>query len=543
MGPNSTTMRAPSSNPTVDVRPPSLALSGVALRASALILGLIAFERGAAAQDKPTLSGSWTASGMSERWAIGDWGDACGPKPAGKGAGGGSITINDSGSDLSFSGGGYPSTRGCFEMGGGIGLVSHSGGARFWRSVCSTSANDPRKARIVTTLQATDTTISFDETGEYQFILKEQNCTASVRRNRTYTLVKRAGEETAPSATASAAPVVSAAPSATTAVATTTAASGSCASPGEPSKLEVRPAKKAMRPGESFSFRATVLDDASCVVSIAPQWSVREGTTGVSVSPQGVVTVAEGTADGEVPINVGVKGKTLSVIVEVVSADRYASLLASSGLNASGESNEAATTVIATGGLGGGATEAQTAAQTRRRIFFGVAGSGAVALGALGLFLWRRNKRQAPEVLETVELVPVEPTTTVVQKKRVVARPKAGPPSVAQPPMPVAPAEIPAGTDFGCSRCGWRTSAGPGFCPNDGTPLLAVVPLASGPAPARAPADSSGGAPVSIAGGAMSFPMSATMAKKICPVCGTTYGAEHVVCASDGASLVPLNVR
>ena len=37
------------------------------------------------AQDQPTLSGTWSATAMSEKWSTAEWGDACGPKPSGGG--------------------------------------------------------------------------------------------------------------------------------------------------------------------------------------------------------------------------------------------------------------------------------------------------------------------------------------------------------------------------------------------------------------------------------------------------------------------------
>jgi hypothetical protein len=57
------------------------------------LLVLVFVPRATRAQDKPTLSGSWTASALTERWTVSDWGEACGSRPASQGAGGGAVQI------------------------------------------------------------------------------------------------------------------------------------------------------------------------------------------------------------------------------------------------------------------------------------------------------------------------------------------------------------------------------------------------------------------------------------------------------------------
>ena len=52
------------------------------------------------------LDGTWHASALVERWSIGDWGEACGPRPAPQGAPGGVVTVKDSGGELTISGAG-----------------------------------------------------------------------------------------------------------------------------------------------------------------------------------------------------------------------------------------------------------------------------------------------------------------------------------------------------------------------------------------------------------------------------------------------------
>ncbi len=405
-------------------------------------LSMSTFAATASADERPTLSGAWTASALTERWNIGDWGDACGPRPAPRGAGGGAVQISESGGELVFSGGGYPRTNGCFEMGGPISVTSHSASPRFWRTRCGTPASDARKATIVTTISATDSSIGFDETGEYQFVLGAQNCTASVRRSRTYTLVKRLGDDPPPApATTSAAP----APAPTTPPAPTKEPS-SCDAPGEPARIEVRPSRKILKPGESFPLRAVVLDAAGCRVSSLPSWSAQAASGKLTVSPAGVVTIEVDAPEGEVTVSAGLQGRAAKVTIEIVSPSRYDKLLSSGTLSA-GESEEAAVAVVATAGMGAAAGTASDGSGKRKLIFAGVLGGVVLALGALGVVLLRR---QRPEVEEVEELVQGAAKQTVVKKKRLVQK---------------------AAPQRRCPSCGATFEGQKVYCPNDGARL------------------------------------------------------------------------
>src|SRR5690606_23323117 len=110
-----------------------------------------------AAQSQPTLSGRWSASAMSVQWRIGQWGSQCGPKPGGGGSASGSVSIKQTGSELTIHGGTrtYQTTQ-CWEQFPGLSPRSHSGGKRGWRTTCKTAASDPRQATVITTLSATD---------------------------------------------------------------------------------------------------------------------------------------------------------------------------------------------------------------------------------------------------------------------------------------------------------------------------------------------------------------------------------------------------
>ncbi|MRG94018.1 hypothetical protein [Polyangium spumosum] len=190
-----------------------------------------AFAASTSAEGKPTLSGSWSASPVSESFSFGNWVDACGPKPRGQGGGGGSVQIREQGGELSIVGAGRAwSTAECWEQAPGLGRVSHSqsGGGRFWRTRCSLS-NEKQRITVTTTVSATDSSITMQETSEHQVTAEGVTCTATASRSRSFGLVKREGEEAAPSASASAS--ASAAPSSPPADA---AASGAPSAPPAP---------------------------------------------------------------------------------------------------------------------------------------------------------------------------------------------------------------------------------------------------------------------------------------------------------------------
>src|SRR5262245_28743470 len=167
---------------------------GVALSFAAIALLEVRASNVAHAADDAPLSGQWSATAMTATWKIGDWGPACGPEPSGTGAPAGTASVVEQGSELVIIGPGRTcSTKECWEQYPGLRLTSHSAGVKNWRNTCRTAPGDPRQAQLVTTVTASSTQIAFDETGQYQFVIKGQNCTASVRRTRFLRPITPAG--------------------------------------------------------------------------------------------------------------------------------------------------------------------------------------------------------------------------------------------------------------------------------------------------------------------------------------------------------------
>jgi len=346
--------------------------------------------------------------------------------------------------------------------------------------VCRTADSDPRQATVVTTLSATDDIMSFDETGQYQFVIKGQNCTASVRRTRSFHLLQRQGETPK---TQEKTPEGTQLPSGIEATSQPKTATGRCATPGPPARLEVRPARKLMRAGETFTFRASVLDQKDCPLPNRPVWAIGAGSEAASLSGNGTVTVKPDAKEAEVKLTANVKGESVEVVIEVVPQDRYEALLAQRGFNEAGESKEAAATTLASGSIGSKSVVSQ-AGSDRRITWAAVSGALALVVGVVGLFVvQRRRRRERARALSTL-------------------------------PMPEAPAP---GLSKRCPTCGRDYFGGEQFCTEDSSLLVAGSTPPGTPSTLPPPTN------------------------KICPICGTQYPVVAEFCGKDGSILVPVN--
>jgi hypothetical protein len=487
------------------------------------------------AEAPPNLSGRWSATPLTETWSIGDWGSACGPRPSAAGDHGGTATIEQTGTELTITGVGHTfSTTSCWEPLPGLVRTSHSAGARSWRTTCKSPPGDPRQSSLVTTLTANDPQLSFDETGQYQFVIKGQNCTASVRRTRSFRrLTAPLAPEPTPSTLAAATPTARTLTVEPTAVPSSRlgdlevpppqVASSACALPGPPARIEVRPSHKLLRPGESFDFSAVVLDSHGCRLGIAPAFRLEDDAPGVSVASTGMVRVEEGAAEGEHPVIATVGARSVHVKIDVVSRERYEALLAQGGYDPSGASTDAAVARLESDSVGARSTVLEDDSGKRRTLFVAVVGAAALVLGLLGLALVRRSRKR----VLTQSVAPVQGT--------------------APPPPRAVPAMV-------CPTCREEFAPEAQFCPKDGNRLLPLERGTSvGPTGAVCPVCGQGYDPgVSVCPKheeplvpplvyAASRTAPLVESKKICPVCGAQFTGESQFCGSCGAALVPVN--
>jgi hypothetical protein len=425
------------------------------------------------------------------------------------------VNVIATGSELTFAFPGHSySTNTCWEQFPGLGVTSHSGGKRAWRTTCKTKAGDPRQATVVTSVNASDSQIQFDETGQYQFVIQGQNCTASVRRTRTLTLVQREGDP-APAAAAPAA-------SASAAPAPKPARSARCTTTGLPERLEVRPSRKLMRPGEEFAFRAAVVDAAGCPLPLQPRWNVLGTVPGLELSGNGKVSLAESIKEAPIRVRATLGDRSVDVEVEVVSRERYEALLQQGTFNAEGESSEAAIARIASSSIGARSSVARDEARGKRVAFVAIVGGLSLTLGVVGLLIVLHGRRAA---------------------QRAARKPRAS----------TLPSAVPARSGKVCPTCRGEYPAEAEFCPADGNRLVDIGSSAAlGPTGGVCPVCGQGYDPgVTVCPKHHESLVPAlvlaerrrapSVGRKICPVCGMQFPGDSDFCGKCGAALVPVN--
>ncbi|MBX3226393.1 MAG: zinc ribbon domain-containing protein [Labilithrix sp.] len=490
----------------------------------AALLALVLGWSGEARADLKVDS-KWRQSALREDFTVVQWLDAsCGAPPKSSTSGGGeSIDIKVEGDELAFIGGGRVyRTNICYDPMPGLQRASHSRDGKTWRTRCATPPSDARKVVLNTLVVATsDTHIEIVETGRYEMSLESGKCVADVKRTRSFDAVG----DTAPAAGTSTETGPSPAPAKSNAPSEAPPRPALCGVVGEAQKLEVRPSQKLLRPGETFRFRAVVLDAKGCETRTGTAFRLAPDATGkgVKVDALGNVTAAKEATEGALEIIASAGGKETRVTVEIVSAARYDELLQRSGLNAEGESDEAASVVIASQSIGADESVVEDGARKRRLVFLGIIGAALAGLLVAGIFVLRRNRR-AKELMHAAEERHEERVREVLERRRrreaehaaqqraheesvAAARAVSSSRSVAAEPAPPL-----RRADLVCASCGREMEPGTSFCPHDGTPLVAA------------------GAPEKRGGG-------------ICPVCNTVFGSEVTRCPKDKQVLIPYPVQ
>ncbi len=538
---------------------------------------------GAARAESP-FDGKWRQSGLREDFTVQRWQEGCGPPPRSSSSGGGeSITVRGEGDVLAFVGGGrvYRSNQ-CYDQLPGLAResYSHAAGSRQWRTRCATPAGDPRKTVMQTLVIATsDTHIDVTETGRYEIAHEGGLCVADVRRSRSFDLVAPDAPAPSASATASAsAPApASAAPSAPPPPPPEDPPPpANCDHPGAAARLEVRPSKKLLRRGETFPFRAKVVDAAGCPVAATVKWAARVPPEAkLTLDSRGVVTVLEGAKEGSYELEASSEGKTARVTVEVSTAANYDALLAKEGLNAAGEATTASVTALES--IGSSEVIAEDGRRTRRAIFVTVIGVAVLAL-AVAYFVLRRRQKRAQELeLERIthhedlvrEITSRHEASENAYRESLVAHEdsvrraedakarqaqareaRAAAKSAAAAAAAAAAVKAPEEARI-CPTC-QRSLTGTNFCPHDGSKLvptsaeeLAVNLLC--PTCRRGYPEGTRVCPehgedlIPLPTPARPAPVKAGPRGKICPTCGSRFEGSATFCGKDGTSLVLLN--
>lgn len=533
------------------MRPLALVLSfGRALPALAVVGALVAWDTPARAEG--SLEGKWRQGPLREDFTVQQWLAGCGPAPASGASGGGeTVEVRAEGDELAFLGGGRVfRTNQCYDQLPNLTRDAHSRAAsgRSWSTRCVTPATDPRKALLQTRVDAvSDNQIEMKETGRYEVILAEGRCLADISRSRSYTRI-----DAAPAATSAAPPP----PAKTTAAPPDPPPRpdppSQCTNPGEPARLEVRPSRKLLRTGESFTFRAQVVDAAGCATRTPVTWALAkpEEQAKLAIDTFGKVSAPDGAPEGEIELVASAAGKNARVIVEVTSPARYDELLARSGLNSKGENDNASVTMIGTASIGGGEGRAEDSARTRRIVFVSVIGASLLALGVV-FVLVRRRARLARALESEVAERHAERVADFEARKRAKQEKFAAEMQAYEAAKAKASAAPPpnAGVVV-CPACRREQPAGSTFCPHDGSRMIA--PRAGEAAPGKICPACGRGYPagtrvcghdgeelVPYASGAAARPV--TQQAKICPTCGGRFEGTASFCGKDGTALVLLN--
>jgi hypothetical protein len=401
--------------------------------------------------------------------------------------------------------------------------------------------------------------IDIIETGRYESQLAGGLCTADVKRSRSFDLVT--GDT--PAASVAPPPVVVPKPAPPAAV---TADPTRCTSPGEPTRLEARPSRKLLRTGESFAFRAIVLDAAGCVTPTATTWALddrAETAKAITVDANGKVTALPDAPEGSYDAVVTAAGKSTRVTVEVASPSRYDALLQQSGLNDAGETDVASVAVIAAAQIGGGDARAEDGSSTRRAIFIGIIVLLAAALGGVALVAMGRTKRAAALEREAQERHASKVEAAEARRREKVlqhaAAVRAHEESVEQAKRAAETAAATAGaTTLICPTCRREFTGASIFCPSDATRLVPlnvsahVVPSPGGsicPTCKRGydagiklcPHDKDELMPYALYASQQPAAAKAAPRGKICPTCGSRFEGAVEFCGKDGTALVLLN--
>jgi hypothetical protein len=477
---------------------------------TALVLALLPR---AAAADSP-FEGKWTQGPMKEEFTILKWQKGCEAQPVGGSSGGGEpISVHSEGDELSFVGGGRVfKTNQCYDQSlPTLARESHTRNpsGREWRTHCTTPPNDPRRAVMNTLVVATtDTHIDIIETGRYESQLAAGLCSADVKRSRSFDLVAR--DNPVPAPVASVAPVVTAKPAPPPVQAPDP---GRCGSPGEPSRLEARPSRKLLRNGESFAFRAVVLDANGCATRTPTTWAVDDrATKALTVDSSGNVAVAADAPEGPFDVVVTAAGKSTRVTVEVTSAAKYDALLQQSGLNDAGENEAAAVAMIAAAQIGGTDVLAEDGSRRRRAIFLAIVALLAVALAGVAVVASKRAKRAKELELEVQERYQEKVEAADARRRDKQAKHAAAMKAHEESVERAKQVEAANAERMICPACRREYPTGSAFCPNDANRL---VPLNAG----AGPVPSSGG---------------------ICPSCKRGYDPGVKVCPHDKEELPDL---
>lgn len=458
-------------------------------------------------------AGDWEASALRIQNTTRSWGPDCPTRlPASQSEPGGRVRVTQSGDHLTFSGAVSGSTQRCWSEVPSIRRISSRVQGGTWTIVCRTPEEEAQGESGRYTVRAEGDQLVFEESTEWDWRLRDSQCTASRRARRTFTRVG------APVATMEPEPEPQ--PTCTA---------------GPAAGVRLSPASGEIAPGERVCFRARVVDRSGCTVRGAPLELRMRHAAGLQGTLDGrcfTASSAAAEAEGEYRIEARSGAFSASATVTVQSEDL-------SELTARRENNMASSSGDAESGE---ASDVEARALAGATVLPWLLGSGAALLLLLGagLFLWGRRK--GPRTDEADEAPPSAPSESSVAF--------AASPSIPSAPVAAAPIPAPPVRPKLCPACGFEERGPQRFCPNDGVELIDVGDPAVrakgmicpqcrrgyGADVTRCTADQTALVPYVFY---VAKEKHKAAAKRVCPTCGKSYGPETTFCGADGTPLPP----
>lgn len=384
------------------------------------------------------VSGTYKTQGQNIKVAIQSWGDDCGPRPRSHASGGGKvIEVRSVGSHLSLGG---HRTDQCWSRNPRVRRVRATAGTSRWVVVCETSSGDPRfeHGEYVVEL-VNEKTLRFREVSRYDWRLEGDHCKATVTLTRNYLRTSSAGD-TAPENTSS-----------------DPQPPAKCrGNRGSAVKLEVRPSRARVGPGDKICFRAIARDREGCPVPVDSTWAVAQSSRDQNdrLDASGCFVAGTSGSGGRVVIIATASQLTAKAQVEIRVPD-IGDLVAARLAEGIDDQEDAAPAAEARPGAAQGVGETSVGpVRENQGVLWAVVAVGlgaAVFLLLVAVVLWRRRQRE----IEMIELASDGNEASMAVASSVP------PPSL--PSLKICPA------------CKQEFADAIEFCPDDATKLVAAT--------------------------------------------------------------------
>lgn len=253
------------------------------------------------------IAGRYKTTGQNISVKVQSWGEDCGPRPRSASGGGGKVVdVRRVGAHLSI--GGHRTDR-CWSRNPRVQRRRAQAGTNRWTVVCETPAGDSRFEHGEYTVdQPGEGRLRFREVSRYDWRLEGDHCQATVVLTRNYTRVDDAEpEQLPPEQPDRPEPQEPPTPS-------------KCAGArGDPVRLDVRPRRVRIGPGERVCLRAVPRDRDGCPVPGSVSWERARGPAALGrLTEDGCFTAGNNASGAEGMVAVTARVGELSGAAQIV---------------------------------------------------------------------------------------------------------------------------------------------------------------------------------------------------------------------------------